>query len=60
MKITSSKDKRVTGNFIVTAEPSGKVLHQRKTRIGGLCKTVEERQAIADQIDAILTEKESR
>jgi len=57
IKITSCKDTRVTGGFAVVVEPSGKVLHERKTRMGGLCKIMEERQAIVDQIDAILLDR---
>lgn len=60
IKVTVGKDKRVTGDFVVTASlgehAQTKVLHERKTRIGGMCKTVEERQALMEQIDAVLRE----
>ena len=58
IKVTGSRDKRVTGNFIVTVQPEGRVLHQRTTRIGGVGKTEEERRAIVQQIHEILLEKQ--
>lgn len=56
IKVTTCKDKRVTGNFSVTV--GDKILQERTTRIGGKCATREERQALCKQIDSILNEKE--
>lgn len=57
LKITSQKDERSTGGFVVTVQPSGRVLHEKTRRVGGLCKTVEERQELVDKIDVLLKEK---
>ncbi len=55
LKISSTKEKRVTGGFVVVAE--GKVLHQRSRRVGGLCRTVQERQALVEEIESMLSKR---
>jgi hypothetical protein len=55
LRISIIKEKRVTGGFVVMAE--GKVLHQRSRRVGGLCKTVQERQALVQEIESMLSER---
>jgi len=50
------EDRGVTGNFIVTVEDSGKILHSNKMGVVGMGKatTDGERMAILDQVKELL------
>lgn len=55
IKVTGARDKRVTSRFEVFGD--GKLLHQRTTMDGGMCRTEKEKEALVKKINELLIEQ---
>jgi hypothetical protein len=56
IEVMGVKDARITGNFEVRAQPSGRLLHSKTTMGQGKAESAKERAAIAEQIVDLLEE----
>jgi hypothetical protein len=56
--VVGKRDARVTGNFEVTVQPGGQVLHSKRLAGQGKAETPAERQAILEQIRELLEDEQ--
>jgi hypothetical protein len=58
IEVVAKKDKKITGNFEVSAFRTGDLLHSKKVAGQGRAESKEERRAILQQIEILLDEAE--
>jgi hypothetical protein len=58
VEVVAKKDKKITGNFEVSALRTGDILHSKKVAGQGRAESKEERRAILQQIEIMLNEAE--
>jgi hypothetical protein len=54
IKINPMKDTGTTGNFEITIEETGELIHSKATRSQGKCESNSERAALCEKIRAYL------
>lgn len=58
VEVVAKKDKKITGNFEVSALKTGDLLHSKKVAGQGRAESKEERRAILQQIELLLDESD--